>query len=573
MPRRAQRGAEQKEGVLAGHFKKGRVFRPPLLAYPEFTGSDWVRDDLPDLLWPAVVAFLYGDDVVALFAELQSRVLSCVGVAAFDHGWEFDGRLTSLEAMHPDERVAVIEQARSMPDRSRLFPRELVAIAAMYAGFPGTWLVSEPWAVPEPVEPDVAATVLARTLATAVQETNALVKAPVIRWGLATGRMTLAQPLHEEIVRYPGDAERRAATEAVIRSTFLATKALVAEHEPERPNERDAWASAFWSQNWHATPCWPEEEVETESDDPSPRADDETTSNTTSGPPSAGPRGSQPEKQPEPNDANPVDTDVNSDALARAAVQRTVDLFDGFLEAVLNPALPVDLRRPERHEVLTGLVSRAARAVIRTLHHPDLWSGEHGMATMRILAETKIVVRWMGASDDPEIYAKYQDYGHGKRKLMRLHLENVRAEFDEPPAFLNDASTSLERATGGDWGEQFQAVSVERTFANKDLRQMAAEVGLEDLYRYVFQPASGISHGEWWAVEDYAMQRCLNPLHRFHLIPSFCLEYPTTTEFPRLLESHLHDVMSGAIKLLTPVRSGSAGAEDGAVHTDAASDP
>ena len=49
---------------------------------------------------------------------------------------------------------------------------------------------------------------------------------------------------------------------------------------------------------------------------------------------------------------------------------------------------------------------------------------------------------------------------------------------------------------------------------------MAQETGREDLYRHVYQLASGVNHGEWWAVQDYDMQRCMNPLHRFHWVPS-----------------------------------------------------
>jgi hypothetical protein len=74
--------------------------------------------------------------------------------------------------------------------------------------------------------------------------------------------------------------------------------------------------------------------------------------------------------------------------------------------------------------------------------------------------------------------------------------------------------------TGGEWSEQFQEVSVDSTFAGVSVRQMAEEADLLDEYRHAYQPASGISHGEWWAVEDYAMQRCASPLHFFHQVPA-----------------------------------------------------
>lgn len=95
-------------------------------------------------------------------------------------------------------------------------------------------------------------------------------------------------------------------------------------------------------------------------------------------------------------------------------------------------------------------------------------------------------------------------------------------------------------------------MSIERTFANRDLRQMATDVGLEDLYRHVFQPTSGVTHGEWWAIEDYGMQRCVNPLHRFHLIPSFTLEYPINPDFPKVLDDHLRECMQAALEQLAP---------------------
>jgi len=47
-------------------------------------------------------------------------------------------------------------------------------------------------------------------------------------------------------------------------------------------------------------------------------------------------------------------------------------------------------------------------------------------------------------------------------------------------------------------------------------------------YNKIYQPASGVTHGEWWAIEDNVMERCMNPLHRFHL----CKSYALTTVSP-----------------------------------------
>ncbi len=54
-----------------------------------------------------------------------------------------------------------------------------------------------------------------------------------------------------------------------------------------------------------------------------------------------------------------------------------------------------------------------------------------------------------------------------------------------------------------------------------DTRKIAAEVGLSDIYNLVFTPSSAVVHGEWSALRSYNLQRCMNPLHRFHRIPVF----------------------------------------------------
>jgi hypothetical protein len=48
---------------------------------------------------------------------------------------------------------------------------------------------------------------------------------------------------------------------------------------------------------------------------------------------------------------------------------------------------------------------------------------------------------------------------------------------------------------------------------------MADTIGLGDDYRFIFAPASSSFHGEWSAVEQFALERCMNPLHRGHRIP------------------------------------------------------
>jgi hypothetical protein len=50
----------ENSGPLAGHVRKGRVYRSPLATTGVLFTADWVRDDLPDLLWPVLVLSEFG---------------------------------------------------------------------------------------------------------------------------------------------------------------------------------------------------------------------------------------------------------------------------------------------------------------------------------------------------------------------------------------------------------------------------------------------------------------------------------------------------------------------------------
>jgi len=234
------------------------------------------------------------------------------------------------------------------------------------------------------------------------------------------------------------------------------------------------------------------------------------------------------------------------------AMERTEGLFNEFAERVLSRDLLLDPSNAAKHEVLCGLVSRASRAVYATLQAPHMWSGEHGSTVMRILAETRIVITWMDLQD-PAIYAQYQNYGRGKAKLMRRHLETlIETSGEAVPIDVRELAERLKKKAGGDLGEAFQEVSVDTTFSGLTMRKMAEEAGLMDVYRYLYQPTSGVTHGEWWAIEDYAMQRCVNPLHMVHHIPSFQPEFPIEPMYSRLLVAQLDGIMRQVLAILAP---------------------
>ena len=67
---------------------------------------------------------------------------------------------------------------------------------------------------------------------------------------------------------------------------------------------------------------------------------------------------------------------------------------------------------------------------------------------------------------------------------------------------------------------EFQDIDL-GAWSNKNLRKMAEEPGVKDVYDRYYDWSSGYVHANWSAVRDTVFEMCGNPLHRFHRVASF----------------------------------------------------
>lgn len=507
------KGRLQKEGPLAGHYKRGKTFTPPLLTHEQMVPSEWARDDLPDLLWSLVLAALEGREAAALFRKAQEAVLEVIPAESLvASGAALDGRLTSLERFPEEDRPQVVQALTDFPEHARLLPPQLIGVLKLYEQLPGRWLVVEPWEASNSApSPDESVNFLAHAIVSVIADAglNAVTKTPPYAWQLLRGKVSLPREIVDLLRDYPLDEEKRPMAEATIRSSFLAMKAADAHEHPEWSAPREAWKESFWEQNRNFTPCVLEDPVI-------------------------------------PEERDTVE-ELPGDEVIAEALTRAKSMYEAFVE--MSFAASPKFSQFPRHEVISGLVTRAFRALEVLLQNPALWTGESASPASRLLIETHVLLTWM-LQQDEEIFSKYQSYGHGKRKLMRRHVEDLLTSTgDDAPEILRSLAEQLKADTGGEWSEQFQEVSVDSTFAGVSVRQMAEEAGLLDEYRHVYQPASGVSHGEWWAVEDYAMQRCANPLHCFHMVPAL-KSFRIEPEFGKVAVNYFERILEVAVPAL-----------------------
>jgi hypothetical protein len=187
---------------------------PELLAYENFSANDWIRDDLPDLLWPLVEVVVHGDAGARILSDAQTLVLEALSSELpVDEMPCFDGRLTSIEAVSIALRESVVSAFASPNVAEQLVGPEMVGVLSLYEGAPGRWLLFDPWRDRlGAVSRDDAVDILREGIVTAIADrhVNALVKSSTLAWLILRGKLSLHDPRSVQALKgYPLDEETR----------------------------------------------------------------------------------------------------------------------------------------------------------------------------------------------------------------------------------------------------------------------------------------------------------------------------------------------------------------------------
>lgn len=453
-------GKRVESGPLAGHFRRGRRYAPPMAALPGSKANDWVRDDLPDLLWPLILVASREEAGAKVFQRFQEISLSTFGSHEVDNKrLVLDGRLTSLERIPSALRAKLVDAIRD--SQGELIPSTLLGVMRLYTSLPGAWLLLEPWRNLEVPSEEESLNFLASSIVDVVsnRHLNALTKTAPFGWGLMTGRIQLpsnATDFIEAVVDYPTIPENVASADAYILSAFLSFKAIEEYGDGSIKSERLDWARQFWMQNRRFSPCIYEHE----------KRDEETDENEDA-------RGGSGVEGSKSKGGAPA-----SMSLVTSYLEELDVIFAEVEDSFFDPSNDLDLHNPARSEVLVGLVTRAIRSTASIIMAPHMWTGEHGANLMRALLETVVVMKWLISRGSDEIFDQYQSYGWGKRKLQTKQAKDLALALEgDESDFLNELVEALERKGPGEIADQFQEVNLQATFSGITLRAMAEEVG------------------------------------------------------------------------------------------------
>lgn len=514
----------QKSGPLAGHVRKGRTYRSPLAATGVLQIGDWVRDDLPDLLWPVLALSELGTAEALRFVRWQEAVQEDLSGTAEPRliAECLDGRLTSLDrlAAHVPEAMAVV---KTRAEERGLLPESVANALASYPRRPAEWLVYREMTTPGQEEIDLVAGALLGVLRDGHRE--AVIKCLYIWSAVQAGTFSTSAEMIELLQRYPKDPRTRAKADTAVRAMWGAHKGWLLHENASHFADAIKWAGVFWDVNSMTTRCMRRREVEADETDLEERAVNTPTDATS--------RGDAPAPAASPEDG----------AHLR---QLAMDLVASYVEALETS--PARLYDREQQEVHSGLVARVGRDVVTALGAPDLWCMEHGAHIIRALVEVRIYIQWM-AQQDPSIYRVFQEYGAGKAKLYARIMDEL-PEAARRPDFREEIK-ELEKLSRNDEVLDHRVVDTRDSFADgKSIRAMAEECDLIDLYRQAYYMASGVAHSEWWSIETHAMERCINVLHGGHLIPSLSLNSGGNVELASSWVDQLYTLIRISLQIL-----------------------
>jgi Family of unknown function (DUF5677) len=495
--RRAKKSKRKANGrynsSLAEHRRHKKTLTPPMMQLPKMVMTSWMHDGLPECIWIAAVSqevnsrsAAHGPlDVLEPFVPVEETDV-------------LDGRVSRFALIPPEAHAEARAALRKHAPYG--LPDGLGHALAQYPECPSIWLYEDWLAENDPV-PDRGIdylTELVKPMIPSRDSYSAELRLMVLARRAKAGKFRMAPDIEtaQLLSKYPTylNADDRARVESFARASWNGLigitddgKVAVAE-----------WGQYFWRRSYEISPC-----SSVESGIGPNELDDEN-------------------ELPEGDDVGVSDAEPSLADFRRAFAEAASHLGDDLRR--LQTKADLDTFSSTMDEVKLGLASRAFRLLRNFLLTPHWWSNEMAPHLIRSLIDERIVAAWLLKRNDPELFQAFKDYGAGKRKLYKLKLEELMDE--EGPEGreredVREIHARLEQEVNQDTMEEFLEIDLGGTFSGKNIREMAKEANLADLYSLTYQPLSTESHGEWGSLIMFDLDHCGNPLHLYHRLGSF----------------------------------------------------
>lgn len=431
----------------------------PPLATLNMQARSWINERLPEMLWAALIRTHHID--ATSFAIFRD-ILRWLG----DKELVVDGvTLTDIANYENELRTAFIKRVVEVAGTNALQPLLLLPDLPAY----------DDWK--DALNTESASEEDLEHLADAVSKvmSHHSQEATDCRWvklmgTILTGKihfMAGQEDMLEEFNRYPnyGDQQK-------VRPSIRSMEMIVDLTEP-----RYQWAKKFWDYCYNNTSCIPEiaesSEVETK------------------------------RKQSQ------VSQHKKHYKAVMPEVRRA--LITHFFETSKTTSID------SRHEAVFGITLYALDIFIENILFLTA-ATTTGRVSARIILEAYLTLAYIIHKETigELLWDTYRNYGVGQISLIERKYED-----QDYSSAMVDVKKMDAIANEDKWSE-FVPINLGHWDVS-NLRKISTEIGEKELYDKYYDYTSGYAHANWGAVREAALQRCYNPLHRLHRIPSYGL--------------------------------------------------
>ncbi len=133
---------------------------------------------------------------------------------------------------------------------------------------------------------------------------------------------------------------------------------------------------------------------------------------------------------------------------------------------------------------------------------------------LRGLADATITGAWIVRH--PEAARAFKLYSAGRLKLLSAHW----AEYGSGDSWAEQYAEQLKDIASSEQWSELLPVEL-GSWSGKDVRSMAIECDLKEMYDTAYSPLSAEAHAEWMTLRGQYMRLCEEELHRSHWLPLF----------------------------------------------------
>lgn len=436
---------------------------------------EWERDLMPEHLWIDLLAQEYNDKLwINIYNEFLDRIDAVID---YNKRTPFLGLISDFAMLSENERKIFLE--RNKEYIYEFFYKVVGKCLSFYPDNPANWLILEEWKAKEAIsyeyELNKVANALSRLIKAKDSYTGHLRAIPLNRL-FKHDRLRLHAEKFKDIidllVKYPinCDENEKYRVQQFARTTmnqiFMTT---------DRYNTRD-WPKYFWRHNYDLIPCRPYHESLKKGD---------------------------------------VTEDEEIIRVQKQLWENCIQLIN-YLDKV-GLQYKYDLYDPLSDEIKIGLFSRIVRLYISFSSLPPLWSRDLSGVFLRCIGETAIIFRYFVLKATKEEINNFKEYSIGKEKLLMLHLQDT---LSQTKTMEGDEIEGIAGEMGGEFSAELQKIEL-KNWTRKDIRKLALEVGMENVYRWVVDPSSADIHGSWSSIKKSNMVLCTQIMHRYHYVPKY----------------------------------------------------